>query len=364
MASHIRRLVAQQIVETVKDVCGHDINYIDPNGIIFASTDPERIGTYHEIGRQVVQIKQTIEVTTDDEYKGTHKGVNIPFLHHGEVIAVIGITGDPDEVRKYAFLAQRITALILREHETDVLAHNRQAELNYIIRSLTFEETVHYDFLEDYLKRNHLHHEMQFRTILVRLNFRYAPSNISIVESRIHNAFHAVGSELFTFNYPNEYILLLPEELWQSHSAVLRQLAAEHRELLSIGVGICCNLDRQHDSYSSAQIALASMSAESSFVVFEELDVEILLGSVTDKAKEHFIRKSVEALSKKDRSFLEAYYSCGMSLKKTCEHLFIHKNTLQYQLDRIWKETGYNPREFHDAVVLYLGLKLLGGERN
>lgn len=38
MASHIRRLVAQQIVETVKDVCGHDINYIDPNGIIFAST--------------------------------------------------------------------------------------------------------------------------------------------------------------------------------------------------------------------------------------------------------------------------------------------------------------------------------------
>ena len=51
-----------------------------------------------------------------------------------------------------------------------------------------------------------------------------------------------------------------------------------------------------------------------------------------------------------------------MSLKETAEQLYLHKNTLQYQLDRIWKNTGYNPRNFKDATVLYVGLKLLNNK--
>ena len=48
-----------------------------------------------------------------------------------------------------------------------------------------------------------------------------------------------------------------------------------------------------------------------------------------------------------------------MSLKETADQMFLHKNTLQYQLDKIWKNTGYNPREFRDAAILYIALKLI-----
>ena len=47
-----------------------------------------------------------------------------------------------------------------------------------------------------------------------------------------------------------------------------------------------------------------------------------------------------------------------MSLKQTAEALYLHKNTLQYRLNRIARETGYNPRVFTDAARLYLALKL------
>ncbi len=47
-----------------------------------------------------------------------------------------------------------------------------------------------------------------------------------------------------------------------------------------------------------------------------------------------------------------------MSLLNTANRLFIHKNTLQYKLDRIHKLCGYNPRKFRDANILYLALKL------
>lgn len=50
MANTISQRTAQEIVKTVKDVCGYDINFIRPDGIIDASTDPGRIGTFHEIG--------------------------------------------------------------------------------------------------------------------------------------------------------------------------------------------------------------------------------------------------------------------------------------------------------------------------
>ena len=52
MITTVSRSLAQQIVNTVHDICGHDINFINKKGIIFASTDEHRIGTFHEIGKE------------------------------------------------------------------------------------------------------------------------------------------------------------------------------------------------------------------------------------------------------------------------------------------------------------------------
>lgn len=50
MITHISHTLAQQIVNTIKDVCSYDINFINPSGTIIASTNSARIGTFHEIG--------------------------------------------------------------------------------------------------------------------------------------------------------------------------------------------------------------------------------------------------------------------------------------------------------------------------
>ena len=54
----IDRETAQYIVDTVKSVCGKDINYIDARGIIIASTDHSRVDSFHEIGYQVVSPRE------------------------------------------------------------------------------------------------------------------------------------------------------------------------------------------------------------------------------------------------------------------------------------------------------------------
>ena len=61
--SSISQKLAEQIVIIVKDVCGQDVNFIDPNGIIYASTDAKRVGSYHDIGRMAAKEGRAIEVT-------------------------------------------------------------------------------------------------------------------------------------------------------------------------------------------------------------------------------------------------------------------------------------------------------------
>ena len=358
MKGQIRKSVAQQIVETVKDVSGHDINFIDQNGVIFASTDRSRVGTFHEIGRQVVLSGDTIEVESDNSFFGTHKGVNLPFHYQGEVIAAIGISGVPNDVRKFAYLAQRITMLILREQELDEQSNGEKAQLNYIIRSLILDETINYDFYMDFIQKFQIRSDGQFNTVVIQTDTGYSAANLSLIENSIYQAFDQTGAKLYTFSYPNEYILLIETDRLKKWDYVFRQLARDHQGILNIGIGSSGALSRQNLSYQAAKIAVSSLSGEQNLAFFDQLSLEILLGSIPEGAKHRFLEKTVSALDGKDQAILKTYFSCGMSLKATCDVLFMHKNTLQYQLDRIWKSCGYNPRSFQDAVILYLGLKL------
>ena len=88
------------------------------------------------------------------------------------------------------------------------------------------------------------------------------------------------------------------------------------------------------------------------------MDLEMLFSEVSGDTTQAYLHKCMDRINDKDRELLEAYFECDMSLKKTSELLFIHKNTLQYQLNRIQQRTGYDPRSFRDAAVLYTGLKL------
>ncbi|WP_419773134.1 helix-turn-helix domain-containing protein [Helcococcus kunzii] len=45
-------------------------------------------------------------------------------------------------------------------------------------------------------------------------------------------------------------------------------------------------------------------------------------------------------------------------MTKSSKTLFIHKNTLQYKLNKLEKLTGYNPRTLDDFVVLKLAFLL------
>ncbi|MDY5741599.1 MAG: sugar diacid recognition domain-containing protein [Lachnospiraceae bacterium] len=363
MFESIQRSTAQQIVDAVRDVCGYHINFITPDGLIAASTDPERVGTYHEVGHRVAQSGEIIEVAEEDCFNGTKQGVNMPFIYHGSTIAVIGITGKPEDVRKYAYLAQQITRIVLREHKLDARNHDKQAEIGHVVQALTRGAPINQDFLDKFLAKHGLSEETEYRTVVIHLNSGYNPMNLYMIEREILETFELTGSDFHHFNFPTDYIQIIQESAYRKHTFAYRNLAERNGQILQIGIGSSAPLRQQSVSYQNALIAEKAASpvyVTPGVACYDDLDLEILLGSIPEQVSKKYIKKIVFSLNEKEKEILNTYFATSCSLKETAARLFIHKNTLQYQLDKVARDTGYDPRRFSDAVVLFAALKLQG----
>lgn len=359
MITSVNRSLAEQIVNTIKDVCQHDINFIDCSGIILASTNPARIGTFHEIGQKAAQTNTTIEVAEDDSFSGTQKGINMPLYHEGQILAVIGITGIPDQVRKYAYLAERITNLLIREQELNQYSRREADKKHFILQSLIQNDTRNHDYLKSSMETFHIALDKSYRLVLIRIDSRYNLTNLSLIEQKTQEMFALAGITLFTFLYPRDFVAMIDTDTYQNQEFIFRTFAKDNASLLQVAIGRSVPVFQLQHSYTSALTALKTLSASSdNFALFDELTLELILSSVEDGSRERFCNKTISALSAEDLDIIKVYFSEDMSLTQTCNKLYLHKNTLQYKLNRIHKITGLNPRKFQDAVLLYLAVKL------
>ena len=65
---------------------GRIINIMNPDGIIIASTQPERIGTFHEGARDAAVSGKPVGIRPDQiqEYSGAREGYNMPLRVGGK----------------------------------------------------------------------------------------------------------------------------------------------------------------------------------------------------------------------------------------------------------------------------------------
>lgn len=374
MITHISHTLAQQIVNTIKDVCSYDINFINSSGTIIASTNSARIGAFHEIGRKAAVTGTTIEVAESDNFTGTRQGINMPLYHEDRLLAVIGITGSPEKVRKYAFLAQRITSLLIREQELGQYSRHQADKKQFVISSLLHGDTQNPEYLLKCLKEFQIDPDTPKRLILIHTypaasgqNYTDSVSGSVLSEHQIQNFFKTAGITLYTFRYPGDYLAVADNSGFSALSGTLHNFAKKHADTLAIAVGRSVSLYQLGLSLTTAETALRSLSfhqpstdniCAENYAVFDDLTLEIVLSSVSPEDREEFSEKTIRQLSSDEKELLRTYFSLEMSLADTAEKLFLHKNTLQYKLNHIYKKCGLNPRKFRDAVLLYLALEM------
>jgi len=55
---------------------------------------------------------------------------------------------------------------------------------------------------------------------------------------------------------------------------------------------------------------------------------------------------------------LQAFFDNNLSISKTAQAIYVHRNTLLYRLRRVKEITGLDPKKFDNAVQLRLALKM------
>ena len=162
---------ANKIIEKVKQYTDYNINIMNERGIIVASLTKERIGTFHEIALRIIQGNQDeIVVDKDENYIGTREGVNTAFSYKNRKIGVIGITGEPEQVKPIAMIL-RMSMETMLEYEIykEERFHRRNLK-DQLLSMIMYSENATEEELCGYADRLQLEEGDIRIPILIRLN--------------------------------------------------------------------------------------------------------------------------------------------------------------------------------------------------
>lgn len=57
-------------------------------------------------------------------------------------------------------------------------------------------------------------------------------------------------------------------------------------------------------------------------------------------------------LTEKDIEIIFAYAENNMRTTETAYQIYVHRNTVEYHLDKVKRKTGLDPKKFYDLVKL------------
>ena len=354
--------LAQNIVQSIKEIINQEINFIDTDGIIIASTDQDRIGQKHDGALKVLKTKQRVVVNKDDEFQGTRRGINLPLYFEDEIIAVVGITGNPEDVSKYVHILTKMTEILIKEAYLQEMSYSSKENQRIIMENLLYNsQTAEFG--------NGASHEIYKYDVSIprrAIQGLFMTDRVldSSIYSHIQKMFTDQAQTILVINGNTLTILSTSTkaDVLKSKLALLQQSIKKTFNLdLIFGIGSVCTTSKESQkSFSEAQESLMWAKNFSHLTVqfYEDLDLGILLLPELKTSAPTFEKKILGNLSEKEKAdymnLLKAYEKHNGSITKCSAELFIHKNTLQYRLNSLHEKTGFNPRDLNDYVILKL----------
>ena len=133
--------LAEKFVKRSANYTQYNINVMDEKGIIIASSSPERVGSFHEVAYQIIQAdKDVVEVVSADHFQGGRTGINMALFLQRQKIGVLGITGDPEEIREIARLLRMSLETMLEYEAQKKKFYQQQSPFTRFIDALLYQD--------------------------------------------------------------------------------------------------------------------------------------------------------------------------------------------------------------------------------
>ena len=368
---HIGKQLAMQIVTELSGIIDQKVNLMDETGTIIASTDESRLGTVHGAAQKVIAQRHELIVTAADELAGSRPGLNLPIEIDGQIIGVVGITGEYAAIEKHGRVIKKMTEILLMD---DFLKEQRRLAKN--VRARFAQEWI-FDGAEAagpaFEGRGlaagvdvTLPRRVAVFSPVDRPDTAEGQQKLERIEHSLRRTVQNLKESLLV-NSGLKFVCLLPELPGNGVYALAQRMREEAQD--ACGVALAAGLDDRaacgadvHAAYLRAEKAMrSSLSREGHpLVCYRDIDLEIFIHEVPAPLKREFVEKIFFGCPQDERGqdmlMLKTLFACNGSIGQTSEKLFLHKNTLQYKLNRLTKHTGINPRTLEGAALYYIAI--------
>ncbi|WP_179133997.1 CdaR family transcriptional regulator [Halobacillus massiliensis] len=361
--------LADKIIQEVQLVLKENIIVLDEKAVIIASTEPERIGSFHEVAQRVLntQKKQYISQAEARHINGVKAGINLPIFFEREVIGVIGITGKPDTVEPYADLLRKMTELMVRE--TYYL--ERKAAQSRGLESYFYEWLYTDGVDDDFVHRGELLGiSVDTPHLCILFHVNSSQSRVySFMEDTFRQIMPSQPENIFTQWGEGQFLLLKSTEENDNKRQLKRELkqwqeAFQRKHDLKLAIGVSKSTAKRNlkPTYTEAEKALKVSKARGRMIHYDELMLDIILEEVSEPAQREYLERVLGTVQEKEELMetLTGYFSNNQSLVETARELNIHVNTLHYRLNQLKNLTGIDPREAEGITLFYLALSIMG----
>lgn len=337
--------LAKNLIQHIADYTNYNINIMNEDGIIIASRDSNRIGTFHEVAYNLMRGKEDIVYTdSDDAFVGVLSGVNMVLHIDGKAVGVLGITGKPEEVRTVALVVKMAVETLIKYESLKMQAFRRQTSKERFLYMLIEQEGADYK---------------DIRRLAVELNYSETIARIPIIctfatESQRNTAMvtlkhsHLHSSEDISYTLDDKSIIVfktLPKEnalsLYRSVVEEYKKSAFDNLKLkykLYIGT-IQDNFRSYRKAFMHTLWLEKNIQSKSKEVYFYDHIPRYILDNMTRDEVESIFKifdNSLDANSKKN--FVEiigALIDADFNLVQAAKNTFMHRNTFLYRYKKI-----------------------------
>lgn len=370
----IELALAKKFIEQVTQYTDYNINIMNDQGVIIASRDPKRVGTFHEVAYYIVTGTEDMVVTSsDDDYPGVKPGINMVINIDGRREGVVGITGSPKEIKPIALITKMAIEAMLKYEKQQAEILRRQNRKEQFITMLTHEEFSDPKTLRSMARQLNYSETILRVPILCRLcgiepepfleliksGERHSTEDISFVLDDCHILIFKTMKETDRRIF-SDYKYLIADYL----RTALKWLREQEKECKFYIGSFQGSFSQYYYAYRHCKWLEETVETESTSAFFYDYAGDYIQKIIPMNELQRMFNIYERELDEEfKREYLEiagALIACNYNLVSAAKKLFMHKNTLLYHYNKIKDVLNVNPiasgqdRIFMEAFYTYL----------
>ncbi len=331
--------IAQNIIEqTAHIVAPNTVNLMDENGIIIASSDEKRIGTFHSGAYKAIIEKNEVNIYPNEikKFEGAKQGVNIPIIKKNKVVAVIGIFGNPNEIKKTAYLLSISTSLFLDQNDY-MKREQRRIELRNNLSEVILSKNCENE-INEIIEALSISFSYPLKPIV--FNFNEQKPKYEVINKELYDNNFISNKKDILIEYPSYYILLKSNcNKNINFGSFINFLKKINTKNIVFGKNIksICDLS------NSIKIAKAMMLLPYEREYYDCMNYDDLALLAFDYNSRDWLNeyyKSIISILDNETSYwiyqtIEEYINKNGKIQSISNTLNIHKNTCIYRINKI-----------------------------